>query len=68
MSNFNTLDRLLRSFVDGGLPGCTLHITQHGKLLYEGYFGKADCEAGTPVTEKSIFRMASMSKIPLYVT
>lgn len=68
MSNFNTLDRLLRSFVDGGLPGCTLHITQHGKLLYEGYFGQSDCEAGIPVTEKSIFRMASMSKIPLYVT
>ena len=68
MSTIKDLDRLLQGFVDGGLPGCSLQIAQRGKTLYEGYFGYADMEAKTPVTERSIFRQASMSKIPLYVT
>ena len=66
MSNVKDLDQLLQSFVDGGLPGCALQISQRGRTLYEGYFGSADREAGTPVTRESVFRMASMSKIPLY--
>ena len=68
MSTVKDLDRLLQGFVDGGLPGCSLQIAQRGKTLYEGYFGYADIEAKTPVTARSIFRQASMSKIPLYVT
>lgn len=68
MSTNQNLDRLLQSFVDGGLPGCSLHVTQHGETIYEGYFGYANREAGAPVTEQSLFRLASMSKIPLYVT
>lgn len=66
MSNAKDMDRLLRGFVDKGLPGCGLKITRHGETIYEGYFGHADLEAGTPVTEKSIFRHASTSKLPLY--
>lgn len=66
MSNYRDLDRLLKSFTDGGLPGCALQITQHGETIYEGYSGYADVEAKKPVTKDSIFRMASMSKLPLY--
>lgn len=66
MSTFKDLESLLQGFVDGGLPGCAIRISQRGKLLYEGYFGYADREAGKPVTADSLFRMASMSKIPLY--
>ena len=66
MSNAKNLDRLLQGFVDGGLPGCALQISQRGKTIYEGYFGYADREAGKPVTSESVFRMASMSKLPLY--
>ncbi|MBE6935061.1 MAG: serine hydrolase [Ruminococcaceae bacterium] len=68
MSTTHDLDRLIRDFTDGGLPGCGLMITQNGKTLYEGYSGYADLDAKTPITEKSVYRMASMSKIPLYVT
>ena len=68
MSTIKDLDRLLQGFVDGGLPGCSLQIAQNGKTLYEGYFGCADLDAKTPVTPQSLFRLASMSKIPLYVT
>ncbi len=68
MSTTKDLDRLLQGFVNGGLPGCSLQIAQRGNVLYEGYFGYADLDAKAPVTERSIFRLASMSKIPLYVT
>ena len=66
MSGFEKLDALLQGFVDGGLPGCALQIAQRGKTIYEGYFGYADLENRAPVTKDSVFRMASMSKLPLY--
>ena len=66
MADFRDLDALLRDFVDGGLPGCALQIARSGQTLYEGYFGYADITKKTPVTADSIFRMASMSKLPLY--
>lgn len=68
MANFSDLDKLLQGFVDGGLPGCTLHIAQKGKIIYQGYFGYTDLETKERITNKSVFRLASMSKIPLYTT
>lgn len=60
------VDKLLQSFIDRGLPGCSLHVVQRGRTLYEGYFGVSDIDTGKKVDENSIFRLASMSKIPLY--
>jgi CubicO group peptidase (beta-lactamase class C family) len=68
MADFKDLDALLQDFVDGGLPGCAMQIAQAGKTIYEGYFGYADIDEKKPVTASSIFRMASMSKLPLYTT
>lgn len=65
---YENVDRLLQGFVDQGLPGCTLHIAQHGKTLYEGCFGYADVENRVKMTPSHVFRMASMSKLPLYTT
>ena len=66
MADFKDLDALLQGFVEDGLPGCAMQIAQAGKTIYEGYFGYADIDGKRPVTASSIFRMASMSKIPLY--
>ena len=66
MANFEKLDQLLQGFVDDGLPGCAMQIVRHGETIYEGYFGYADIESGKPVTKDSLFRLASMSKIPLF--
>ena len=66
MSTPKDLDRLLQSFIDRGIPGCSLHVMQSGKTLYEGYFGVTDLDHPTPVTERTLFRQASLSKIPLY--
>ena len=68
MARTTDLDRLLEGFVEGGLSGCGLQITKRGETIYEGYFGYSDIENKVPVTSKSIFRQASMSKIPLYTT
>lgn len=65
MSSVKDLDLLLRSFVDKGIPGCALQVVQDGVTLYEGYFGCSN-QSGAPITDKSVFRLASMSKIPLY--
>lgn len=62
------IDKLLQGFVKGGLPGCALQVVQKRRTVYEGYFGFADLEANAPVTNRSVFRLASMSKIPLYTT
>lgn len=66
MSTAKDLDRLLQSFIDRGIPGCSLHVMQSGKTLYEGYFGVTDIHSPTPVNERTLFRQASLSKIPLY--
>lgn len=66
MATVKDIDSLLDGFIKRGLPGCSLHVVQHGKTLYEGYFGVSDIESGKKIDDKSIFRLASMSKIPLY--
>ena len=62
----NYLDNLLAELVKTEIPGCSLHVMQRGELLYEGYFGYADVQTKAPVTETSVFRLASMSKVPLF--
>lgn len=68
MSTKAHLDSLLQQFTDGGVPGCALQIAQRNNILYEGYFGSADLQAKTPVKADSLFRQASLTKLPLYVT
>ncbi|MCM1118390.1 MAG: beta-lactamase family protein [bacterium] len=66
MATAKDVDQLLESFVERGLPGCSLKVMQRGNTLYEGYFGYTDLTSKAPVTKDSLFRQASMSKIPLY--
>ncbi|MGN0425898.1 MAG: serine hydrolase domain-containing protein [Acetatifactor sp.] len=66
MATKKDVDNLLQSFIERGLPGCSLHVVQRGTILYEGYFGVTDIESGKKVDVNSVFRLASMSKIPLY--
>ena len=68
MATTRDLDALLESFLLRGLPCCGLRITQHGRVLYENYAGCSNPESQIPTDHKSVFRMASMSKIPLYTS
>lgn len=44
------------------IPGLSLAITRHGKLVYAKGYGMADKEKSEMVTTKSRFRFASLSK------
>ncbi len=68
MADTKALDNLLDDFIRRGLPGCGLQICKNGETIYENYAGYSDIEKNIPVTDKSLFRQASMSKLPLYTT
>ena len=63
MSETKYLDALLRRFVENGPAGCGVAIAQHGKTIYEGYFGMADKENGRPVDADTTYRLYSMTKV-----
>lgn len=44
------------------VPGMAFLIARNGKIIQEGYYGKANLEVETDVDEKSVFAIASMSK------
>lgn len=46
-----------------GIPGAAVAVMQKGKTIHENYYGQANIEFDVPVTEKSIFRIYSLTKI-----
>ena len=63
MAKFSDLDKILQSFAEKTVPGCGCMVAKNGKVLYEGYYGKADLETGRPVTANTVYRLFSMTKI-----
>ncbi|HZJ82432.1 MAG TPA: serine hydrolase domain-containing protein [Clostridia bacterium] len=63
MARFDDLSKLLEGFVEGGLPGCGCAIAKNGKTLYEGYFGYEDLDDKRQITEETIYRLFSMTKV-----
>ena len=56
----NTLGRFVSA---GEIAGCSARIMQNDEVLFEGHFGYADIEKGIPMSDDTIFRIASMSKV-----
>ena len=57
------LDRVLKQYTDEKkIPGSVALIARHGKIAYLKSFGMANIEAGTPMKNDALFRIASMSK------
>jgi CubicO group peptidase (beta-lactamase class C family) len=63
MSDFNNLSALLETFCQKGPPGCACALAREGKIIYEGYHGLANVENRTPLTEDTVFRLFSMTKL-----
>ena len=63
MHDYKHLDDLLQRFVQRGLPGCAVGVAQGDEVLYEGYHGLADIEANRPITEDTVYRLYSMTKV-----
>ncbi|MEM7571338.1 MAG: serine hydrolase [Bacteroidota bacterium] len=45
------------------IPGLALAVIQAGKLVHEGYYGKADVSHDVPVQASTIFRVFSCTKL-----
>ncbi|MBY9027746.1 beta-lactamase family protein, partial [Pseudomonas fluorescens] len=65
------LDRITAYFDNevgsGRLPGAVILVQQHGKPVYHEAFGVQDVASKAPITDKTIFRLFSMSKAIAYV-
>lgn len=66
MSDFTNMDALLQSLVQERLPGVACVMTRGQDIIYEGYYGCADMESGRPMDADTVFRIYSMTKLPIY--
>ena len=64
--DFSKLDKLLETFAETSVPGCTCSIMQGDKLIYEGAAGYADIASGKKTDSHSMFRQASTTKLFTY--
>jgi len=57
------IDRVMASFLERHrVPGVSVAITDHGRLVHASGYGYADIAQRAPVTPTSLFRIASISK------
>lgn len=66
MYNTHAIDTVLRSFVEHTVPGCACVVTHKNEIVYEGYHGLADVQAGIPVGQETVYRLFSMTKVAIY--
>jgi len=59
----NSPSQIIQTHItENNVPGLAFLVARNGKIIEEGYFGKSNLELNVPVTEKSVFAIASMSK------
>ena len=63
MSDFSDLSQLLEFITHNGPSGCACGVAKDGKIIYEGYAGLADIESSKPITEDTVYRLWSMTKV-----
>jgi len=63
----NTLDKIKliasEAIDSGATPGCSILVAKDGKIVYEQTFGSLTYENKTPVTDETIFDLASLTKV-----
>src|SRR5262245_23428967 len=56
------LDKLFSQWDKPDSPGCAVAVIRDGKLLDERHFGKANLDYDIPISSRSMFPIASLSK------
>src|SRR5262249_29886083 len=56
------VDRIFAAWDEESCPGCALGIYRDGEMVYERGYGCANIEQRIPITAKSVFHTASLSK------
>ncbi|MFS0637836.1 serine hydrolase domain-containing protein [Mesobacillus foraminis] len=54
---------LLKSFVEKGPAGCACSVFHQGKQVFEDYIGYADLETEKPISQDTIYRIYSNTKV-----
>ncbi|WP_375201798.1 serine hydrolase domain-containing protein [Hyphococcus sp.] len=60
--NYASIDAYLAETIAADRPGCGVGVIDEGGLSYERYRGLAEREHNIPLTEESVFEVASISK------
>ncbi|AEI43613.1 serine hydrolase domain-containing protein [Paenibacillus mucilaginosus] len=63
MKRMNRLTELMQGFVEKGPAGCACSVSKEGELLYQDYAGYANLERREPITEDTVYRIFSMTKV-----
>jgi CubicO group peptidase (beta-lactamase class C family) len=58
----NKIDSLISINVTNSTPGCVVGIVKDGKILYKQCYGMANLDYRIPVTDSTVFNLASVSK------
>lgn len=58
----DAIDKVFANFQDATSPGCAVAASRDGATIFEKAYGAANLETNTPITPRSIFHMASVSK------
>jgi CubicO group peptidase (beta-lactamase class C family) len=56
------VDSLVNTFVKPGTPGCAIGVVKDGKILYKKTSGLSNLDYRIPVTDSTVFNLASVSK------
>lgn len=60
--SFNDIDTILRNYNSMESPGAAIAVVHQGKILFTKGYGSANLEYDIPITSKTIFHAASVSK------
>ncbi|MDQ2767826.1 MAG: beta-lactamase family protein, partial [Gemmatimonadota bacterium] len=55
------IDAILAPYARADVPGASVIVLSHEKLVYQRAFGSADLEAHTPATVHTDYRLASLT-------
>ena len=61
------IDKAINNALGARIVGCVILVSENGQLTYSRAAGLADREAGIPMREGAIFRIASVTK-PIVAT
>jgi CubicO group peptidase (beta-lactamase class C family) len=61
-NNLMKIDQIFSDYNSLGMPGAAVMIIQDGTPILQKGFGMADLKQGLPVTPKTNFRLASITK------
>lgn len=56
------IDRMFRQYARPGMPGAAIVVIVNGRVAFSRGYGLAELETNTPVTERTNFRLASLTK------